>query len=281
MAVLLGVIVALSFGTADFLGGRASRTATTVAVLFLGMLVAVSGAFVVAGFVDGEVTKTDLAYGAIAGSVNVIGLGLLYYGLAHYRVGVVAPLCAVMGSLVPATWGVVQGERPSTVVFAGAAFAIVAAGLIAREAEEHADDPNRTRSIVLALAAGAMLGSSLIFYSETGEDSGMLPIVSGRVAGLTLVSVALVVLVTRSNVRFPQGSARRYALATGALDVAATVLLLVAVRRGFLVVVAPLASLAPAFTVVFAFVFLHEKIARVQLAGLLLGALGLVLVAAG
>jgi drug/metabolite transporter (DMT)-like permease len=281
VAVLLGVVVALSFGTADFLGGRASKTATTVAVLFLGMLVAVAGSLVVASLVDADVTGADYAYGAIAGAVNVTGLGLLYYGLAHYRVGVVAPLCAVVGALVPATWGVIQGERPSAIVFAGATLAIVAAGLIAREAEEHVDDPNRTRSIVLALLAGAALGSSLIFYSETSEDSGMWPIVSGRVAGLTLVSIALIALVVRSDVRFPTGQARGFALATGALDVAATVLLLVAVRRGYLVVVAPLASLAPAFTVVFAWMFLHERIARVQLAGLLVGALGLVLVASG
>jgi drug/metabolite transporter (DMT)-like permease len=281
VAVLLGVIVALSFGTADFLGGRASKTATTVAVLFLGMLVAVAGSFVVAGLVDADATGADYAYGAIAGAVNVTGLGLLYYGLAHYRVGVVAPLCAAMGALVPAAWGVIQGERPSVIVFAGAALAIVAAGLIAREAEEHVDDPNRTRSIVLALFAGAALGSSLIFYSETSEDSGMWPIVSGRVAGLTLVSIALVVLLARREVRFPRQQARGYALATGALDVAATALLLVAVRRGYLVVVAPLASLAPAFTVVFAWMFLHERIARVQLAGLLVGAVGLVLVASG
>lgn len=281
MAVLLGVIVALSFGTADFLGGRASKTATTVAVLFLGMLVAVAGGFAVAAFVDAEVSYADFAYGAIAGSVNVTGLGLLYYGLAHYRVGVVAPLCAVMGAMVPATWGIVQGERPSVIVFLGAVFAILAAGLIAREAEEHVEDPNRTRSIVVALAAGAALGSSLIFYSETSDQSGMWPIVSGRVAGLALVSVALVALFVRSDVRFPQGQARWFAFMTGALDVAATALLLVAVRRGYLVVVAPLASLAPAFTVVFAWMFLHERIARVQLIGLLVGAVGLVLVASG
>lgn len=281
MAVLLGVLVALSFGTADFLGGRASKTATTVAVLFLGVLVAVAGSLVVASLVEADVTGADYAYGAIAGAVNVTGLGLLYYGLAHYRVGVVAPLCAVMGALVPAAWGIVQGERPSAIVLAGAALAVVAAGLIAREAEEHVDDPNRTRSIVLALAAGIALGSSLIFYSETSEGSGMWPIVSGRVAGLTLVSIALIALVVRSEVHFPTGQARGFAFTTGALDVAATALLLVAVRRGYLVVVAPLASLAPAFTVVFAWMFLHERIARVQFAGLLVGALGLVLVASG
>jgi drug/metabolite transporter (DMT)-like permease len=281
VAVLLGVIVALSFGSADFLGGRASKQANTVAVLFLGTLVAVGGALAVAALVDAEVARADIGYGGAAGAVNVVGLGLLYYGLAHFRVGVVAPLTAVMGALVPAAWGVVRGERPSALVFVGAALAIVAAGLIAREAEEHAEDPNRTRSIVLALAAGTMLGTSLILYAETSEDSGMWPVFAGRLAGLVLVTIALLALLARASVTFPRGGARGFALATGALDVTATALLLVAVRRGLLVVVAPLASLAPAFTVVFAFVFLHERIARVQLAGLLLGALGLVLVAAG
>ena len=48
MAVLLGVFVAMSFGSADFFGGRASRTAPTLTVLLVGQVVAVTGALVIA-----------------------------------------------------------------------------------------------------------------------------------------------------------------------------------------------------------------------------------------
>src|SRR5262245_47722718 len=82
MAVLLGVLVAISFGSADFAGGRASRTAPTLTVLFVGQVVAVVGALVIALVVGADVEGSDLAYGAAAGACNVVGLGLLYQGLA-------------------------------------------------------------------------------------------------------------------------------------------------------------------------------------------------------
>ena len=49
MGAALGLIVALSFGSADFLGGRASRPRLDdLGPLFVGQLVAVVGALVVA-----------------------------------------------------------------------------------------------------------------------------------------------------------------------------------------------------------------------------------------
>jgi drug/metabolite transporter (DMT)-like permease len=47
------------------------------------------------------------------------------------------------------------------------------------------------------------------------------------------------------------------------------------------VVVAPIASLAPAFTVVWAWFVLHERVSRLQLAGLVLALVGLALAASG
>ena len=58
-------------------------------------------------------------------------------------------------------------------------------------------------------------------------------------------------------------------------------LLLVAVRTGQIVLVAPIASLAPGFTVVNAWWYLHEKASRCGLIGLLLALVGLVLIALG
>jgi drug/metabolite transporter (DMT)-like permease len=65
------------------------------------------------------------------------------------------------------------------------------------------------------------------------------------------------------------------------LDVVATVLLLVAVREDLASLVAPVAALGPAFTVAWAWTALHEPVARVQVAGLVLASAGLALIAAG
>src|SRR5262245_65490505 len=67
VAVLLGALVAMSFGSADFLGGRASRTAPTLTVLFVGQVVAVAGALVIALVVGADVEGRGLASGEAAG----------------------------------------------------------------------------------------------------------------------------------------------------------------------------------------------------------------------
>jgi len=89
------------------------------------------------------------------------------------------------------------------------------------------------------------------------------------------------VLAARGSLPFPMAGARYAAYAAGVLDLLATIMLLLAVRNGLLVVVAPVAALAPAFTVVWAWIVLRESVSPAQIAGLGLALVGLVLVATG
>src|SRR5262245_51488007 len=204
MAVLLGVFVAMSFGSADFLGGRASRTAPTLTVLLLGQVVAVAGALVIALAVGADVEGRDLAYGAAAGVCNVVGLGLLYQGLASGRMGVVAPVTAVMAAIVPVVWGLVHDERPSALTWVGVALAVAAGALIAREPD--ADDARGRTSgaIVLALTAGVALGASLVLYAETRDESGFWPVLTARTTAIILVAVSVAVVAVRGGICWPR-----------------------------------------------------------------------------
>src|ERR1043165_10149405 len=148
MAVLLGVLVAASFGSGDFLGGQASRHAPTLTVLLVAQATAVAGAVVVTLSVGARVAPHDLVFGALAGCVNIAGIGLLYQGLALGPMGVVAPLTAVAASVLPVAWGFATGERPSVVVVVGALCALLAGALISRPPTGPADggvqSPHRT-----------------------------------------------------------------------------------------------------------------------------------------
>jgi drug/metabolite transporter (DMT)-like permease len=281
MAVVLGVLVAMSFGSADFLGGRASRTAPTLTVLLVGQVVAIAGALVITLVVGADVEGRDLAYGAAAGACNVVGLGLLYQGLASGRMSVVAPVTAVTAAIVPIAWGVLQDERPSALTWIGAALAVGAGALVAREPDEAAVRGHRSAAVLLAVTAGIALGASLVLYAETRDESGFWPVLTARTAASVLVGLAVLVVGLRGRVTWPHGHARRLALGAGALDVTATALLLVAVREGLTVVVAPVAALAPAFTVMWAWVVLHEHVTRHQVIGLGVALAGLALIAAG
>jgi drug/metabolite transporter (DMT)-like permease len=284
VGVLLGLLIACAFGSGDFVGGRASASASTVAVLVVAQACSVVGALAVASTMHAHVAPHDVVYGALAGAVNVGGLALLYRALARHAAGVVAPVAAVLGAVVPVTWGLVRGERPGALVFLGCAAAVAAGALVAREPESGGPAAGGVaRGAVEAVLAGALLGSSLVLFGETSEGSGQWPVVAARVSALVLVGVAAVALASRGRggVTFPRGQARWFAVGAGVLDVAATALLVVALRRELVVVVAPFAALAPAFTVLLSCVFTGERLLRVQRLGLALALAGLVLVALG
>jgi drug/metabolite transporter (DMT)-like permease len=280
VAVALGLMVAIAFGSGDFAGGRASASASTAAVMVISQACGLVGAVALAVLVSAEVAPTDLTYGALAGAANVIGLALLYDALARHAAGVVAPITAVVGGLVPVTWGLARGERPPVVVLVGVALAIVAG---AHFAEEPGDEGSRAlaRGVPQALAAGFALGSSLVFYSETAEKSGQWPVLVARLTALALAVIAAFLLARRSSIAFPRASARTLAILAGAFDIAATGLLVVAIRRDLLSIVAPIVSLAPAFTVILAWWILGERLHRAQRVGLVVALVGLALVAAG
>jgi drug/metabolite transporter (DMT)-like permease len=93
-----------------------------------------------------------------------------------------------------------------------------------------------------------------------------------------VVGVGIVVVASRAPRSLPSRPRVR-AIGAGLLDVLATTLLLVAVRLGLVAVVAPVAALAPAFTVLGAWWYLREKASWVQVGGLALAMTGLVLIA--
>jgi drug/metabolite transporter (DMT)-like permease len=279
-AVLIGLVIAASFGSGDFVGGRASTTSPTIAVLFVLQACSLVGAAMLVLVVSAHVAPHDVVYGALAGAFNVVGLGLLYRSLARYPAGVVAPITAVVGALVPVVWGLAHGERPSGLALVGVVLAVGASALIAREPGGGA-----SRGLALgagqAVAAGAALGASLVLYSETSAASGQIPVLAGRAAAFALAAVAFVWLRRSRPIALPRGSAGALAIGAGVFDVVATALLVVAVRHDLISLVAPVVSLAPGVTVILAWQLGHERLRREQHMGLLVALVGLALVATG
>jgi drug/metabolite transporter (DMT)-like permease len=277
MSLLLGLVVAAAFGSGDFLGGLASRRASTLAVLVIVQLCALGGAVLVVAVAGGDPTGTDLGLGALAGGLNVIALGCLYRGLAIGQIGAVAPVAAVVAAMIPVGWGLATGERPSALALVGVALAIVAGGLLGRDRDERLS-PRSSQALLLAIGAGIGFGLSFVCYAATTENSRFWPVLTARVAAVSVVAVALVV--TRTRLELPR-VAQRQAASAGLLDVTAATLQLVAVRVGLAATVAPVAALAPGFTVAHAHWYLHERASRAQLVGLVVALVGLVLIAAG
>ncbi len=140
--------------------------------------------------------------------------------------------------------------------------------------------PRTSRSIVIALLAGLGLGVTLVFYAQTGSDSGLWPIVSARVAAACVAGIAVAFVARTAPIR-PAPMPRRLAIGAGVCDVSATAFMVFGVRHDLTVIVAPLAALGPGFTVMLAWALLREPISRTQVFGLGLALVALALIAAG
>lgn len=276
VAVLLGLIVALSYGAGDFVGGLASRRSRPVAVVlasqFVG-LVLLTATLLAPGQDPGA---DDLVRGLAAGAMGVVGVLLLYRGLAVGAMVVVAPITAVGSALVPLAWGLATGERPGAIALAGAMLAMVAVGLVATPSGERGAPEGFAREVALALVAGAAFGGVFVLLGDTSSASGLWPVAAARVTSVSLAAVA--VLATRTPLTYPPGS-RRLVVLAGIFDAGANAAFVVAAREGLLSLVAPVSALYPAATVALAAVVLHERTSRRQRVGLALAVVAVVSIA--
>ncbi len=278
MEIALGALVALAYGSGDFLGGISAKRLPTVTVLLVSQSFGLAAAAVlVVALRDAPPPAHIFLLSAASGVVLVMALGLLFRGLALGRLSIVAPLSAIGGGVLPVVWGLLRGERPSALALAGVGVALVAAAIVGAGAER---DPAAAISprLEMALGAGAGVGFGVVFIllAESSSGSGMWPVFIGRCVSVPLLAVVAVVLG-----RSPRVARAAIAPVAGAglCDVGANALVVLAVRRGLLSLVAPVASLYPATTVVLARLVLHERIGRQRARGLALGLVGLALIA--
>lgn len=275
MPVLLALGSALVYGVGDYLGGRASRHQPSVVVALAGQIVSLLLVLVAVALigtpVPGAATWGWSAFGGVAGALGIAGL---YHGLSHGDITVVAPTSAVVGAVVPVVWALVSGERPSTLALAGIALAVVAVALVSGALGTHQHSTPRP-IIVLAIFVGVAFGILFIAFDRADPDSGLWPLVIARLSSVPMLFFLALAIRAR-----PTGhrTSLYLAMVVGAIDMSSNWLYLEAVRGGLLSVVAVIASLYPASTVVLASTIDKERIGRWQAVGMGLAVVAVVIV---
>ena len=163
MEIALGALVALAYGSGDFLGGFASQRLRPQEHRARAQSIGLAVAFLLVIVLrDASPDAHVYVLSAIAGAVGVVAVALLYRGLAVGRMSVVAPVSAVGGAVLPVMWGLLRGERPSALAFVGIALALIAIVIVGRGAE-HDPAASVTPLHELALGAGAGIGFGIVF----------------------------------------------------------------------------------------------------------------------
>ena len=275
LAVAFGLASAASWGSGDFSGGLATRRSNVYGVVILSQLVGAVFLVALAFLLEKSGTGTqNLWLGALAGIAGVIGLVALYRGLASGRMGVVAPLTAVVTAALPVLVSLITEGLPAPLQLVGFGIALVAVWLLSGAG---GGASRRTRDVGLALVAGLGFGLFFILIGRVSHSAILWPLVAARVASIGfLFSFATLAGQWEAPAR---GRLPLIALA-GVLDTGGNAFFALATQAGRLDIAAVLASLYPAATVLLAWLILKEHLLRRQWLGIVAALVALAFIAA-
>lgn len=288
MGILLGLLTALAWGSADFIARFATQRIGTlrtmlymqsIGFLLLTMVLPWLGGW--GHLADGSGWQ-PWAWGLLGGSINAIATLTFYRAFEIGKMAVVAPVSASYPALtLLISW--IGGDRLSAVRVAGIIFTL--AGVVIVAGAEHvaagndgAKGQKSGRGVGWAIAAAILfavlfwlLGTRIIPRVGATQTVWMIRLTSS-VVGLA------VILLARQPIRLPRGNVRWMALGMGAFDTAAFVFSNRGMQMEHIAVISVLGSLYGAVTVALAAIFLRERISRLQLAGIVTIFVGILLI---
>jgi drug/metabolite transporter (DMT)-like permease len=288
---------AAAWGAGDFTGGMASKRAHVFSVLVgaqaSGIVLLSAIALAVA---EPAPSRAALAWGAAAGIAGAVGLASLYRALAIGKMGLAAPVSAVLTAVLPVCVGIGSQGLPRARQLAGFALAAASIWLIARgdppapasggpgETASSGTGPTGTRArafpreLPFALLAGVGFSAYLVLTQRAGTVTVLWPLVMARTASLSFGLFGALAVRERPLPRDP--GSLRLALLSGLLDSSGNALFVLATHIGRLDVAGVLASLYPVSTVLLARFILHERFGRVQRLGMAAALVAIPLIAA-
>ncbi|MEU9058973.1 EamA family transporter [Streptomyces sp. NPDC048430] len=288
MTALFALATSLLWGLADFGGGLLTRRTPALTVVVVSQCIAavVLGAVVIATGGWSE-AGGRLWFAVAAGAVGPVAMLSFYKALALGPMGVVSPLGS-LGVAVPVGVGLLVGERPGLLQFAGVAVAV--AGVVMAGGPQLRGAPVQRQAVVLTLLAAFGFGAvmALIAEASTTVTGLFLALFVQRLTNIAVGGTALYVSVRRGGRALPEDGGAPVVRASlpalafvGLADVAANGTYSIAAQHGPVTVAAVLASLYPVVTALAARGVLGERLRGVQAAGAGLALLGTLLLATG
>ncbi|HEY1624655.1 MAG TPA: DMT family transporter [Streptosporangiaceae bacterium] len=318
LAVILALLSALGFGSSDFAAGLATRATSVIRVTILDQAAALLLIIVIVPFGGGGgLTAATAAWSAGAGAAGVTGAMVLYLGFRHAQFSVASTLSAVGSAVLSVAAGLLFGEHPGTLALTGIGLAIpaiaaVSASPASTEAavavEVVADEPaagavaagavavgavvtdeaaaaavtgraplgRQASGVGYGVAAGVCFALYFIGLDRAGSGRGLWPVL---VVQVTALAVAMMVGAVTGQLKLPAPGTRIQSAITGVAGILGTTFFFIASREGLLAVTAVITSLYPGSTILLARILLGERLSRMRLAGLVLAAGSVALIA--
>jgi drug/metabolite transporter (DMT)-like permease len=250
------------WGASDFLGGIGARRAN--AFLFTA-IVHISGMVLMGGltlFVHAPLPgHATLLWALLAGSVGGVALALFYRALASGKMGLTAPIAAILGAGIPTIVTAFAEGFPGYRHVGGFVLAGIGVWLISRTE----DGAGRPEGLGMAVLAGIGFAGFYLCINKAGNASALWIALISRTASFVVTSAF--VLFGR-YIRAVPTPVLAIAILAGCLDIAGSAVFIHAAQTGRLDEAVVLSSLYPAITVLLARIFLHEHFSRSRTIGM-------------
>jgi drug/metabolite transporter (DMT)-like permease len=277
--IALALLAAIGYGTADFVGGAGARRAPSMSIVVIGQLTGAAAMLIVGLASPGTPTPVHAAWALLAGAGSSSGSIFLLRGLSRGRMAVVAPTSAVGAAVLPVGAGLIGGDRPAAIVWIGLVLALPGIWLVSRQVDDGTGSSTAGRAaFVDGLLGGLGFGVLFVALAQIPSSAGTLPLALNQLTGGLIAVVVATVL--RQAWR-PSTRAAGWGVTSGLLGVCGSLAFVQASHVADLGVVAVLASLYPAVTVLLARVLLSERLSAGQRFGLVFCSLAVGLIAAG
>ncbi len=267
LSILFGFSAALGWGAADFTGGMASRKTGAHRAVLYGEIVGILVVLAVVGLTGEPLPDLRVwMLAMLAGACGTAGLILLYHAMTLGLMSIATPVSALLAAVLPVLVGMIREGFPGLATFIGFGFALFAVWMISQDGSGVKDVFAHIADLKLPLLAGVGFGLYFVVMHEAVSGGATLwPMVASRTGGLILVSAYL--LLTRSSWKV-NPAAWPMILLNGVFDICGNGLFILAAQAGRLDVASVLSSLYPGGTVMLAWVFLKERLARAQWIGI-------------
>lgn len=275
LAITYGISSAVTWGAGDFSGGFATKRNHVFTVILLSQMVGALLLVILALlFAEGMPHMKYLLFGALAGIFGAFGLVALYRGLAVGRMGIVAPISAVVTAFIPMVFAFFNEGLPPKMQILGFFIALLAVWFLSSSV---GGVKTRLNELLLPVAAGAGFGLFFIFIDRVSDEAILWPLVAARLGSLCLVSTFF--LIRRRQMEIPARGQFLFIALAGIFDTGGNAFFALATRLGRLDTSAVLSSLYPAATVMLAWLILKERLSHKQWFGVVAALLALALIA--
>jgi drug/metabolite transporter (DMT)-like permease len=250
------------WGASDFLGGIGARKANaflfTSVVHLSGVLLMGSVALLTHAPFPG---RTAVLWCIAAGSVGGVSLALFYRALASGKMGLTAPVAAVLGAGIPTVVTAFVAGFPGYLRLSGFVLAGLGVWLISQE-----DESGRPQGLGWAAVAGVGFALFYLCVKQAGAGSPLWISSCARVMSFLMTTLFVIVGGHFGKIARP---VLAIAIVAGCIDITGSALFVRAAQMGRLDAAVVLSSLYPAVTVLLARIFLHEHFSRSKTIGML------------